>query len=307
MMNIGIFAWFGYTLPMAERARLIHDAGFHSVMLWMDGSDAVDVPPIRQPDLFRKHGLKIANAHLPFERANDLWNDNADGQGWYEALAANIADCGQYDIPAAVVHPSFGSAPPPPNKVGLDRVKRLVELGERVGVDIAFENLRRPDELDCIFGNIESSRLKFCYDSGHEYVVDRSNRFVELCERAGVDITFENLHKPDYFDSILSRIGIDRKRFCCDGYPDIDLLGKFGDRVSTIHLHDNDGTEDQHRMPFDGAVPWDNIMARLKKSGYHGDLTLESGAFNESDASEYSPEEYLAESMKRARKLVAMI
>jgi len=273
-MNIGIFTWFGYLLPMEERARFIRAAGFDSVMLWMDDfGSAADPLTEQQPDLFRKHGLRITNVHLPFERANDLWNDNGDGKGWYEMLAGYIADCGRYNIPAAVVHPSFGDAPPPLNDIGLQRIRRLVELGEKAGVDVAFENLRRPEELEYIFGSIESNRLKFCYDSGHEFVVDRISRFTK------------------------------------DGYPHMDLLEKFGGRLSTIHLHDNDGTEDQHLMPFDGAIPWDNIIARLRGTGYDGDLTLESMAniAINNDTVQYTPEEFLAECMKRAKRLAAMM
>jgi sugar phosphate isomerase/epimerase len=256
--SIGIFCWFGYELPMADRARMISEADFKSVMIWWSGDDKIDTNPPNEerPDLFRRHGLEIVNAHLPFDRANDLWEDTADGQSWYELLAANITECGQHGIPVVIAHPSIGGNPPPPNRIGLDRVKRLLEVAGKSGVDIAFENLRHPDYLDFVIDNTDSNRLKFCYDSGHEYL------------------------------------------YC----PDTDLLGKFGDRLGALHLQDNDGTADQHIMPFDGNIPWDETMARLRKTGYNGALTLECNA-TEKEAARYSPEEYLAECMKRALRL----
>jgi sugar phosphate isomerase/epimerase len=267
-MNIGIFCWFGYELPMADRARLISEAGFKSVMIWWATDDIIDTNPpnAERPELFRKHGLTIVNAHLPFDRANDLWEDNSDGQVWYEMLAANITECGQHGIPVVVVHLSSGSSPPPPNEIGLDRVRRLVGLGEKIGVSIAFENLRSTGPLEYVLSRIDSPRAGFCYDSGHHH-----------CRT-----------------------------------PDEDLLSKYGSRLMALHIHDNNGyitgagEEDQHLMPFDGTIPWETTMARLKKTGYRGDLTLESGA-TEEEAKQYSPEEYLAECMKRAIKLRELI
>jgi len=149
---------------------MIRDAGFKSVMLrWMDNDDITISPKEKQPEEFRKHGLEIANIHMPFFQINNLWGDNVDGCGMYEVLASCIIDCGEHDIPTAVAHLSIGNTPPPPNDIGLDRVKRLVELCEKNSVNIAFENVRRPDYLDFVFSRVESDCLKFCYDSGHEY------------------------------------------------------------------------------------------------------------------------------------------
>ena len=74
-------------------------------------------------------------------------------------------------------------------------------------------------------------------------------------------------------------------RFCYDsghhfgwgkGEP---YLERYGSRLAALHLHDNDGTRDQHLLPFDGAVDWPALMARLAATGYDGALTLEVQAF----------------------------
>ena len=256
-MNAGIFVYFGYPLNYVVSAGMISRAGFKSVMLWWD-KDEANVPKEKQPELFRKHGLEIANAHLPYGNVNDLWNDNANGQGYFEKLTKGVADCGEHGIPAAVVHISSGFSPPPPNKTGLERLKRLAALGEKHNVYVALENMKRIDYLDYVFGNIDSKYLAFCYDSGHEHGYGQ--------------------------------------------YPGTDLLEKFGDRLVTVHLHDNDATDDQHLMPFNGTASWDVIMARLKKTGYKGDLLFENGA-TDAEIKIYTPEQYLDETMTRAVKL----
>jgi sugar phosphate isomerase/epimerase len=43
----------------------------------------------------------------------------------------------------------------------------------------------------------------------------------------------------------------------------------------TIHVHDNLGRTDEHRLPFAGAIDWPAILMELEKTGYSGALTME--------------------------------
>ena len=260
-MDIGIFAWFGYTLPMEERVTLIREAGYRSVMLWWgDEHRDVDGPKELQPALFRAHGLRIANVHAPFGEASQLWTDTLRGQAMEDTLVACLRDCSAFDIPVAVVHLTEGQNPPPPNAIGLARMRRLAEKAESLCVDIALENLRYPQYLDYVYERIPCARLKLCYDSGHE-----------------------NCRSPQ-----------------------LDLLAKHGHRLAALHLHDNDGTDDQHILPFDGTTPWDRIAAHLRRLRYPGDLTLEIDSFHGAYPA-YTAEAYLAEGMRRAQRLQHMI
>ncbi len=260
-MGVGIFSWFGFALPMAERARMIRDAGFQSVMLWWgDDHRSVDGPKEAQPELFRKTGLRVVNVHTPFNGINNLWLDNLEGQSLVETLLSCIDDCGTYEIPAAVVHLSHSETPPAPGELGFLRIERLLERAERKGVDIALENLRQPSYLDHVFQRLRSDRLKFCYDSGHAN-----------CWAKGMD-----------------------------------LLPMYGDKLVALHLHDNDGTDDQHRLPFDGTVRWPEVIKKIQASAYRGDLTLELNA-DGPYLTHYTAESYLSEAMARAQKLLALM
>lgn len=304
-MDIGIFAWFGYQLPLAERAKMISAAGFKSVMLWWADDGRAELDISKQPALFRKNGLEIANAHAPFGQISDLWLDNVNGDSMYKTLDSCLISCKEQGIPTLVSHTSNGYTTPPPNEIGLDRVKRLVETAEKQGVNLAFENTRGLVYLDFIFERLKSERLKFCYDSGHEYCMDRVMRLARLCMKAGIALEFNNLNKPGYVDGILAQLGTGRESYSNDDYPELDLLGKYGHMIAAIHLHDNRGASDEHLLPFEGAIPWENIMARLKKAGYNADLLFENTASGE-DLTKYSAEEYLAETMKRAKTLITL-
>ena len=301
-MNIGIIANYGYKLKITERAKMIGDAGYTSVFLYWSDVNEEEIPNTAQPELFRKHGLEITSVHAPFDNINDIWVDNQNGQSLYEILASCVSDCGEHNIPVAVMHIAKGNNPPKPCDIGFDRLRRLLDLGEKYNVDLAFENTRTLAYLDLLFASFESSRLKFCYDIGHEYCLDRVMRLIGLCKKSNIDFSFKNIQTPEYFEGLLSQVGISLINFQNDDYPKIDLLNIYGDRIVAIHLHDNDGTGDLHLMPFDGSIPWYDTIKRLKNTGFNGDLMLECIA-TESDLIKYSSEEYLAESMKRAKML----
>lgn len=53
-----------------------------------------------------------------------------------------------------------------------------------------------------------------------------------------------------------------------------------------MHIHDNDGTYDEHLMPGDGNLNWQDFLHSLKAVGYKGDFVLEANEqCNEADDS----------------------
>lgn len=260
-MEIGIFSWFGFPMPPIECAKLLRQSGYRSVMLWWADDHAdVNGPKERHPDLYRAEGLRVVNMHTPFADSNSLWTDTLKGQAVEDTLSACLEDCACYDIPTAVVHLTEGRNPPEANAIGLQRVARLTEKAERLGVTIALENLRYPRYLAYVFEAVASDKLQFCYDSGHEN-----------CR--------------------------------C---PELDLLARYGDKLAALHLHDNDGTDDQHLLPFDGTTPWERVAAHIKRLKYRGDLTLEIDRFHGNNPG-YTAQAFLEEGMARARRLLRMI
>lgn len=50
-----------------------------------------------------------------------------------------------------------------------------------------------------------------------------------------------------------------------------------GERLGALHVHDNDGIGDDHTIPFQGEINWNDFMKTLAEIGYKGDLTYEVG------------------------------
>ena len=68
----------------------------------------------------------------------------------------------------------------------------------------------------------------------------------------------------------------------CLDYGHANLMGDLSDAIETVsghlwttHVHDNDGRNDDHRVPFAGRIDWDAAMMETQKIGYDGVLMFE--------------------------------
>lgn len=75
----------------------------------------------------------------------------------------------------------------------------------------------------------------------------------------------------------------------------------YGDKLMALHLHDNDESADQHRMPFDGNINWDVVMKKLTDINYKGPIALE--IMNKGYEHIKEPREFLAIAFERAKGL----
>jgi len=195
MRKYSIYLWFGIPVPAEERMKMIKAAGFDGVFLWWsDELFDLDGDRFAHPAMARKSGLFVENIHTPIMPKNTLWEDGIEGDAHEKILFDCIDDCKKYEIPTAVVHITYGKDPTPYNQIGLDRIKRLVDSAEKKNINIALENIERPDYLEFVFNNIQSKRLGFCYDSGHENCYTKGTR---LLSQYGSKLMALHLHDND--------------------------------------------------------------------------------------------------------------
>lgn len=232
MLPLGMFAWFGYELPLTESLRRMKAAGFGRALLWW-GEFEGDLPLAEQPDAVRRLGLEVENAHAPFDGCNALWLPGEAGDAYVQRLIACVDGCADTGVPVLVVHLTDEAEPPPFAPRGIERLKPLVERAQRRGVALAFENLRHPQHLEEVFHAFPAPLAGFCYDSGHHY------------------------------------------GWC----KDTPFLERYGSRLATLHLHDNDGVRDLHHLPFDGNIDWAALAEKLAAAGFSGAVSLEVQAF----------------------------
>jgi len=103
---------------------------------------------------------------------------------------------------------------------------------------------------------------------------------------AGVQVALEVIPNPLSSPDTLVRLieeqfeGADLG--ICFDYGHAHLMGDLGEAIETVsghlsttHVHDNRGREDEHLVPFDGTIDWDGAMMGTQKIGYDGVLVLE--------------------------------
>ena len=132
----------------------------------------------------------------------------------------------------------------------------------------------------------------------------RFARAAEAGERYGVDIALENTRYLRYNRYLFERIASPRLGFCFDcGHaqcftPGEDPLGLFGDRLRTTHLHDNDGSRDEHRLIGEGSVDLRRVFLRLRQLDAE-DYNLESRYAPRPGERPWTLEEYLERAYTR--------
>lgn len=143
----------------------------------------------------------------------------------------------------------------------------------------------------------------------------RIRRLADAAERHGVIIALENIHFHSYLTYVFDRIVSPNLGFCYDAghrncnEPDVDLLSLFGGKLVALHLHDNDGTGDQHHIPYEGSIDWKTQMSKIASAGYTGAITLECTAGGPGSTIANNPrsaEEWLCDAFAAVKKLKSM-
>lgn len=122
---------------------------------------------------------------------------------------------------------------------------------------------------------------KFNAPMYNEIGLNRIRKIVGYAKSIGVKIAFENTKIQGYLEYIFNNIDNDNIGLCYDaGHCHAHFKDKFNwelfkNRIFAVHLHDNDGTSDQHLLPFDGTIEWKEVINNLKNANYTGPVILE--------------------------------
>ncbi len=170
---LGIFTYIGYDLPIAERIRLIKEAGFDATSLWWGDEEDDYRQRIHRltPAMVRDQGLILEFVHVAFKECDSFWSENSSDRE--RAVAQHLAwvqDCADLGIPNMVMHAMRGSYSGEVNRFGEESIARIASAAEDAGITIALENTRRMDCFEAIMSEVDSPNLGFCYDSSHERI-----------------------------------------------------------------------------------------------------------------------------------------
>jgi sugar phosphate isomerase/epimerase len=103
-----------------------------------------------------------------------------------------------------------------------------------------------------------------------------------VCDFFGYIDEFEKAYKAikeieelkDYF-TICVDTGHSNKAMRFGNPTPADVIRRLGSEVTTLHLHDNNGLVDQHKIPMTGNIDWNDVFNALDEIGYKGVYNLE--------------------------------
>jgi len=72
----------------------------------------------------------------------------------------------------------------------------------------------------------------------------------------------------------------DRLGVCCDVNHLVretpqHFIRRLGPRIVTVHMSDNDGTDEKHWLPGKGVIDWNEVIGALAENGYRGPFLFE--------------------------------
>ena len=204
-----------------------------------------------------KYGIALDQCHAPMpsyisdatEEGNRILRDY---------IAKSVEFCGFCGIPYIVIHPIMD---------GSYRFPKLTKEDE-IWMNFDFYSslipLLKKNNVVCLLENM------FCQDWKSKKIYTAS------CS---------DMNEATYYIDGLNRIaGEECFGFCLDighllvlGLDAKTCMEKLGDRVKSLHIHDNDGFDDLHIAPYLGLNDWEKFLKGLISINYTGNLNFETG------------------------------
>lgn len=169
------------------------------------------------------------------------------------------------------------------------------EARRNARAEIMKRSLRHCAALGCKYWVIHPVFPFGCVDIGHEEESKEINlRFfrtlLPYAKKLGITICFENMpflkHSfatPEKTLEFIREINDENFKFCLDtghcavfGISPAEAARAAGKDLAVIHVHDNDGTSDNHDVPFSGVIDWADFYAALNEIGFDGIFSLEA-------------------------------
>ena len=216
--------------------------------------------------------LDIPSCHLPFYMPDPT--DKIAMERFARDIKAGIDAASVMSIPLAVIHP-----------IALHKKRFGAEVWARANMEF----------LSPIREYTVKKGIKLC-----------SEKMASSCEGDGDHLfgctAAEILSLAEVLD-----VGVcwDFGHANISGRPIDDFLC-IGNRLLTVHAHDNNGYTDSHAMPFDGKIDWAAAAKGLSRIGYNGYINIEVRAWDiPSDA--YVREEFGRKALFVGRKIARLI
>ncbi len=169
----------------------------------------------------------------------------------------------------------------------------LWEFGD-LPIQIAVSRLREcVRRASSINASIMTFHLGISHDERRIATIHQAGKVIKsvfpYAEDLGVCLCVENVFKSDRcsvatvseFKALFEAASDSKLRFTLDtGHANLygilyELVESLPEKLFFTHIHDNDGTRDQHRVPGRGTIDWRRLLSCFDSAGYTGPLNFE--------------------------------
>ena len=197
---------------------------------------------------------------------------------WRQRLAIHLEFTRSFHGPLAVHGPFIG--------MRFNHTDHILREAVDRRMDVFFDTARQLGVRTVVLhtgydGSVERYRLKWL-EENTQYWRREAVRWKTL----GVRIVLENEEEksPDLMVQLVERVDSDSLGLCLDvGHANIsshlslaEWVERMGSRLWHVHLHDNDGKEDQHLAVGRGNIGFAPFFAALGRIAPHASVALES-------------------------------
>lgn len=201
--------------------------------------------------IIKDSGLIITQAHAPFPAYIENKPEILDYA--IEVYKRNIEFCNYAGCERLVVH---GISRNVRNKISMKEINALNKKLYESLIPTLLEN-----NVTVCLENLFSTNQGVCYQGHCAYPAEAVKEVDSLNEKAGKEVF----------------------GFCLDTghanllHHDIRLyILALGNRLKCMHIHDNNGQNDQHMAPLTGTLDWNGFCDALNEIDYSGDLSFET-------------------------------
>ncbi|MEM2105115.1 MAG: sugar phosphate isomerase/epimerase [Candidatus Bathyarchaeia archaeon] len=228
--------------PFAQMTKKIVEAKVRYIEVVDDGLHALDNHKVSAlKNLGESHSLKYS-IHAPFADINIASPSNFMLKAMIKRLEKSIANANSLEAYMWVFHPGLktGISMFYPNAdwaQNCETASFLSKIAEDYGVKIAIENVPEP------------------YPFLMKSVAEFERFYKEVNEPIGLALDVGHANLNGQIEQFLTR---------------------FADKIAHLHVHDNDGQEDQHLGVGYGTVNWESFASLLNKVRFNGVVVVES-------------------------------
>ncbi len=182
-----------------------------------------------------------------------------------------------------------------------DMSLRSVEISKLMGCTVGV--IHPMDDPNAGFGDL---------DAQVQHNLRIFDREIEAAHKFNVGLAFENLYdlpkrrrfgvQAAELKKFIDHVNSPLVGACWDlghanmGTSDqVESILLLGEKITALHVHDNNGIDDLHMIPFMGNIKWERVMHALYEGGCKADLMLELDKTN-------MPETLLLEEARMARR-----